>query len=102
MPLFLLMSNLTPEGQQTLHRQPERLFEVNREVEAFGCKIMAQYAVLGNFDFATIVEAPDTKTVAQLSLDLGSRGTVAISTMPAIPIEDFLIQLKATKKVGEG
>ena len=102
MPVFILMSELTPEGQQTLHRHPERLFEVNREVESFGCRIMAQYAVLGGFDFVTIIEAPDTKTVAQLSLDLGSRGTLSISTMPAIPIEELLLQLKETKKVGEG
>jgi uncharacterized protein with GYD domain len=57
-----------------MHKNPDRLEEVNKEVAAFGCKIVAQYAVLGGFDFVSIVEAPDNETVAHLSVDLGFTG----------------------------
>ena len=54
MPTYILLSTLTPEGRQTLHRNPERLEEVNREITEFGCKVVAQYAVLGPYDFVSI------------------------------------------------
>lgn len=74
MPRYILLSSLTPEGRQTMHKNPDRLEEVNKEVDEFGCKIVAQYAVLGAYDFISIIEAPDNETVAHLSVDLGSRG----------------------------
>ena len=83
MPNYVLLSTLTPEGCQTLHNRPERLQEVNREIEDFGCKIVGQYAVLGQYDFVTIVEAQDNETIAHLSVDLASRGTLKIQTLPA-------------------
>ncbi len=101
MPTYILLTQLTPEGRQTLHRNPDRLFQVNEEIQAFGCKVIAQYAVLGMYDFVNIVEAPDNETVAHLSVDLGSRGTVAFTTLPAIPIEQFLSSLKATAHMGK-
>ena len=87
MPTYILLSTLTAEGRQTLHKSPDRLEEVNKEIADFGCKVVAQYAVLGAYDFITVVEAPDNETAAHLSVDLGSRGTVNIITLPAIPID---------------
>ena len=78
MPTYILFSTLTPEGRQTLHANPDRVLGVNKEVEDFGCKVLAQYATLGQFDFVTVVEADDSETVAHLSIDLGSRGTAAV------------------------
>jgi uncharacterized protein with GYD domain len=100
MPTYVLLSTLTPEGQQTLHKNPDRLEAVNKEIEDFGCKIVAQYALLGAYDFISIIEAPDNETVAHLSLDLGSRGTVKIMTLPAIPRQQFRDKLKGPKQMG--
>ena len=100
MAFYLLMSKLTTEGRKTLHRDPIRLVQVNKEVEAFGCKLVAQYALLGEYDFATIIEAPDAQTVAHLSVDLGSRGTISVTSMAAMPVEDFILQLQGPKQVG--
>ena len=74
MATYVLLTTLTPEGRQTLRKNPDRV-EVNKEVEQFGCKVIAQYAVLGSYDFVSVVEAPDNETAAHLSVDLGSRGT---------------------------
>jgi uncharacterized protein with GYD domain len=73
---------------------PERILEVNREVEAMGVKVLAQYAVLGPYDFVNIVEAPDNETVARVSVELAARGSVKIMTLPAIPIEEFIRRVK--------
>ena len=74
MPTYILLSSLTPEGSQTLHKDPDRLDAVNKEITEFGCKVVTQYAVLGGYDFVTIVDAPDNETVAHMSVDLSSRG----------------------------
>ncbi|MCG8588685.1 MAG: GYD domain-containing protein [Proteobacteria bacterium] len=101
MAIYVMLSSLTPEGSKTLHARPERLEEVNREIEEFGCKIVAQYAVLGPYDFVTIVEAADNETVAHLSVDLASRGTVEIQTLPASPLPDLVKKLKGVQQIGK-
>ena len=94
MPIYILLSKLTDEGWETIKTRPERIKEVNREIEALGLKVLSQYATLGNYDFANIVEAADNKTVAKVSIELGSRGTIQITTMPAIPIDEFIASIK--------
>src|ERR1700737_3913139 len=84
MPTYILLSTLTPEGRHSLHKNPERIDAVNKDIEEFGCKVIGQYATLGAWDFVTIVEAPDNETAAHLAIDLGSRGTVNIQTLPAL------------------
>ena len=94
MPTYILLSNLTEEGWRTIKERPQRIKEVNKEIEAYGAKVVAQYAVLGPYDFINIVEAPDNKTIARVSVELGSRGTVQIESLPAIPLEEFIAALK--------
>lgn len=94
MPHYILLSKLTDEGWKTVKSRPERIKEVNRELEGFGVKVLSQYATLGEFDFVNIVEATDNKTIAKVSIELGSRGTIQIKTMPAIPIEEFIASIR--------
>jgi uncharacterized protein with GYD domain len=100
MPNYVLLSTLTTEGRQTMHAHPERLEQVNKEIEELGCRVLSQYAVLGAYDFVTIVEAPDNEVAAHLSVDLGSRGTVNIMTLPAIDIADLTRKLQGTDQIG--
>ncbi len=94
MPFYVLLSKLTDEGWKTIRERPERIKEVNKELEAFGVKVLNQYAVLGQYDFVNIIEAPDNETVAKISVELGSRGTIHIMSMPAIPIDKFIESIK--------
>lgn len=94
MPTYILLSSVTDEGAETIKKRPGRIREVNKEVEALGAKIVAQYALLGPYDFLTIVEAPDNETVARVSLEMGARGSVKIQTLAAIPIDEFIDSLK--------
>jgi uncharacterized protein with GYD domain len=100
MATYVLLSVLTPEGGHTLHAHPERMVEVNQEINEFGCAVVSQYALLGPYDFLTVVEAPDNETIAHLSVDLGSRGTVKVTTFPAMPIDGFVEKLKGPKQIG--
>ena len=102
MPRYLLLSTLTNAGRESLHSHPERLMEVDQEIEKMGVKVIAQYALLGQYDFVSIVEAPDNETIAHLSVDLGSRGTVQIMTLPAIALENFQAALKSPHQLGRG
>ena len=94
MPHYILLSTLTDEGWKTVREKPERIKEVNQELQAFGVKVISQYAVLGPYDFVNIVEAPNNETVAKVSIELGSRGTIKITTMAAIPIDEFMASVK--------
>ena len=58
MAIYVMLSNLTDEGRKTLKERPERLKEVNQEIEKMGARVLTQYAVLGSYDFINIVEAP--------------------------------------------
>jgi uncharacterized protein with GYD domain len=90
MPTFILLSTLTQQGVQTLKSNPERLRQVNHDVEELGCRVLHQWATLGEFDFVNVVEAPDIATIAKVSVALGSRGSTKIETLPALPVEEFL------------
>ena len=93
MPLFILLSTLTQQGVQTLKSNPERLRQVNRDVEELGCKVLHQWATLGEFDFVNVVDAPDIATVAKVSVALGARGSTRIETLPALEIDELVAVL---------
>jgi uncharacterized protein with GYD domain len=92
-PTYVMLTQLTPDGVQTVKNNPSRIKEVNREVESLGASVKAQWATLGQYDFVNIVEAPDEATMARVSMELGSRGTARYESLAAIPIEDFIAAL---------
>jgi uncharacterized protein with GYD domain len=94
MATYILLSTLTDEGRKTVKDKPSRIQEVNKEIEAMGAKVVGQWAVLGPYDFVNVVEAPDNETIARISVELGARGTIQITTLPAIPVEVFQARLR--------
>ncbi len=95
MPIYVMLTTLTEEGMKTLKHKPERIQEVDREIaERFGVKVIAQYMVMGPYDFVNILEAPNNDTIVKLAVELGSRGTIRTLTMPAIEVERVIKDLK--------
>jgi uncharacterized protein with GYD domain len=94
MSYYVIMSTLTDEGRRTIKQKPERIMEVNKEIEAMGVKVQKQFALLGQYDFLNIVEAPDNETVMRMSVEIGSRGSVQMTTLPAVPVEEFIRKIK--------
>jgi uncharacterized protein with GYD domain len=95
MPTYVLLSTLTAGGRKTVKERPERIKEVNKEIEKLGVKVLSQYAVIGPYDFVSLVEAADNKVIARVSVELGSRGTVKIMTLPTIPLDEFISTIKS-------
>ena len=90
-----MLSTLGPDGSARLQESPDRLREVSAEVEAMGVKVLQQYALLGQWDFLNILEAPDAATVAKVATTLAARGTLKTMTLPIIDIDDFIATLKS-------
>jgi|TARA_B110000263_G_scaffold41632_1_gene33445 uncharacterized protein with GYD domain len=88
-PKYIMLSNLTDEGRKTVKMRPERIKEVNDEIEKMGAKVIEQYAVLGEYDFINILDAPDNETISRISIELGCRGTIQLVTLAAIPIDEL-------------
>jgi uncharacterized protein with GYD domain len=94
MAYYVILSTLTDEGRKTIKENPKRILEVNKELEKMGVKVKEQYAVLGPYDFVNIVEAPDNLSIMKVSFELGSRGSVQLLTLAAIPVEEFVKKIK--------
>lgn len=94
MPTYVMLTTLTDEGRKTLMHNPARIREVNKEIEAMGITIKAQYALLGQFDFLNVLEAASNQAVTKMAVQLGSRGTVSTLTLPAIPTDEFITGLE--------
>ena len=94
MPTFILLSTLSGEGVESLKRNPSRLQQVNAQVESMGARIVDQWAVLGPYDFVTVVEAPDELTVARVAVEIGARGSTKIQTLPALTIDELLTSIE--------
>jgi uncharacterized protein with GYD domain len=93
MAIYVLLTNLTDEGRKTIRSRPERIREVNKEIEGMGGKLITQYAVLGPYDFVNIVEAPNNEAIVRIVVELGARGTLQLMTLPAIGIEEFISRI---------
>jgi uncharacterized protein with GYD domain len=94
MATYVMLSTITDEGAKTITSHPERIKEVNKEIEHLGVKVLSQYATLGPYDFVSIVEAPDNLSVARMSAELAARGTIKVLTLAAMPIDDFIAKFK--------
>ncbi|MDA8089489.1 MAG: GYD domain-containing protein [Nitrospiraceae bacterium] len=90
MAIYVILSKLTDEGRRTIKSKPQRIFEVNKELEAMGVKVKEQFALLGPYDFLNIVEAPDNETILRMSVELGARGSVELLSLPAMAVDKFI------------
>jgi uncharacterized protein with GYD domain len=102
MGYYVLLNKLTSEGRKTMMKNPSRIWEVNREVEAMGAKIVAQFATLGPYDFVNILEAPNNNVIARVASELGARGTLEPMSMAATTIEDLVKELETANAMRKG
>ena len=94
MAVYVMLTTLTDDGRKTIKQNPERIKEVNKEVEGMGAKILAQYAVLGPYDFVNVLDAPSNEVITKVAIELGSRGTLQTLTMTAMSLDDFIKGVK--------
>ena len=94
MPIYVMLTTLTDEGRKTIKSNPQRIKEVNKEVESMGVKILAQYALLGQYDFINILEASGNEAISRVAIDLGARGTLQTTTLAAMKLDEFISNIK--------
>ncbi len=93
MAVYILLTNLTDHGRKTIRSRPERIREVNKEIEGMGAKVLAQYATLGPYDFVNVIEAANNEVMVRIVVEIGSRGSLQILTIPAINMDDFISRI---------
>ncbi len=94
MAIYVMLTTLTTQGRKRVKENPERIKEVNEEVEKMGVKILSQYALLGLYDFVNILDAPNNEVISKVAIELSSRGTVQTMTLPAVPVDEFIQAVK--------
>ena len=94
MATYVMLTTLTDEGRKTIKANPQRIKEVNKEVEAMGVKILSQYALLGQYDFINILEAPSDAAIVKVAMELGARGTLQTTTLAAMKLDEFISSIK--------
>src|ERR671922_1868617 len=97
MPTYVMLTTLGPDGWATVRENPDRIREVTQEVEGMGLKVLAQYALLGQYDFLNVIEAPDEATMARAAISLAARGTMRTTTYQAISIPELVESLKQSR-----
>ena len=95
MPIYLMLTTLTAQGVQTLKANPNRLREVNRDVEELGATVLHQWATIGEYDFVNIVDAPDSATIAKISLALGARGSAKLQSLELLELDTLMSALES-------
>lgn len=94
MSVYLMLTTLTDAGRKSLQEDPEVLKDLNKEVEYLGVKVLCQYALLGQYDFVSILEAPSNEVIAKLAIRLSAHGTTQTLTMAAITLDNLIAALK--------
>jgi uncharacterized protein with GYD domain len=92
---YCLMTTLTNEGRKSVKKNPGRIWEVNKEIEKMGAKVIAQYKTLGPYDFVNILEAENARVISRVVIEICSRGTLEPMLMGAITVEDFVKEIEA-------
>ncbi|HEY5166136.1 MAG TPA: GYD domain-containing protein [Acidimicrobiia bacterium] len=95
MGTYVMLTTLGPDGWATVRENPERIRQVTHEVESMGLKVVAQYALMGQWDFLNVIEAPDEATLAKAAITLAARGTMRTMTLQAVPIDELIERLNS-------
>jgi uncharacterized protein with GYD domain len=90
MPIFIALGTATEAGRsRTLENLAERHARAKARAEDAGARVLGSYALLGPYDYLTVLEAPDIETVARVLIREAARGNVHYEIHPALPMEQF-------------
>lgn len=89
MPTYLSLMHWTKEGLEKVKDSPARLDAARKAIEPLGAKIKSIYLLMGEYDLAALIEAPDDATLARISLSLASQGNLRTVTHRAFEEAEY-------------
>ena len=98
MPIFILLSTLTVECKERLRNEPDILVDICNKLKECHMNALPQFATLGPYNFVNIVEVESEKAIYRISAELNSLGTIKTTVMPAIPLKEYLSEIKQMAK----
>ncbi len=90
MKTFVVLTSLTDDGRKMIQNNPDKIKLSPESVERRGGEIIEQYALLGIYDFITILRVKDEQAIFRITSEMGAMGTVKTITLPAITIDAFV------------
>ena len=96
MQTFILLTKLTPELTKRIKERSaigENWLELVKQ-KCPDVKFIGHYALLGQYDFLDIYEAPDVESAAKVSMLSQANGAIHAESLPAIPYKKFLELVK--------
>ena len=89
MPTYIVLGQFTDQGIRNVKDTPKRAQALKDMAQKFGATVNAVYWTLGQYDIATIVEAPDDTSVNALLLSIGALGNVKTQTLRAFSADEM-------------
>ena len=89
MPIFVGLGKATDEGIRNLEAMKARHKIAVERAEKQGVKVIGSYALLGQYDYLVILDAPDAKTAAYVLTKEAQGGNVRYQTLTAFPMDEF-------------
>jgi uncharacterized protein with GYD domain len=92
MQTYILLTKLSPEISMKM-KERQKLGHSWLDQVRDKCpdvKFIAHYAILGQYDFIDIYEAPDVETAAKVSIISQANGALQAESLAAIPYKRFL------------
>jgi uncharacterized protein with GYD domain len=90
MPTYILLMNATDEGRKDVKSEPERIEEGIRGWERIGGKVLGFYAVMGEYDYVAIGEAPNDEIALAFAIGAGTLGTLSTKMLRAFTKDEFV------------
>ena len=94
MPTYVTLFKLTDQGIKAVKDAPRRIEDAVKGMQAGGGKLIDIYAVMGEYDYVAIGEAPSDEVAVSIALALGSQGSVRTTTLRAFTREELASLVK--------
>jgi len=89
MPIYVSLMKLTEKGIADIKKAPERIVQTEKVMGQMGGKILAFYALMGEYDYLAVTEGPSDEVAMTVLMMIGAGGNVRTLTMKAFERTQF-------------
>ena len=89
MATYVMLAKLTEKGREDIKAIAEHRQQNLEKLEQRGITSVMDFALMGQYDFLYVVEAPDDRTIFEQAIKDSTSGVLEFITMPAMPLDQF-------------